>query len=631
MSLLEEIFGAVVATSWRASFLIGALLLLRRWVRGQVAARLWFCVWIAVAFRLLLPVSLPTAWSPFNFNPWSPLARAGSSLPVTLEVGPRETGPLPAVAGVVGGSHAEMPFHAALSPVGWASVLWVGGVVALLLLRLWAWGRFARRVRHSAVTPDRESEPVLAEAMRSLGVASQTILITDAVGAPALQGIFRPRILLPPGFLERLSSAEVRWVLAHELAHARRRDLLADALLHLAAVVHWFNPLTWVAARVAREDCELACDESVLARITADERGSYGAALLRLARLTNGISGPRFTLGVVTAREQLKRRIQMITANRSFTNVGTLLGGALSLGFLGLSFTSETTAQVTTVGEPPGATQVLPGPAPESAAPAIVYTPAVDRLDALFPTGVIAAVADRSITVTDVRRYIGPVVPQLQQDARTQEEFNGKLAVLQNSAVRDLVTRSLLIRQFYDRKEGDEPRQLAAEQVDTYIADFIAKRFDGDRSKFLAHLKAKGQTQRDYRREIEDDIIYQYMRAQERKASGTVQRTTPAPELRPIHLRIIQLNRSEGESDAALLERANAILTRFRNGEPFEKLAREFDQSVRRERGGDWGWQGPSDLLAEYRDAVFALQKGTVGAPIVVRDACLLLYAEDRR
>ena len=60
MNALEMIFQAVADTSWRASCLILLLLGLRRWVRGQVTARLLFWVWIAVALRLLLPISLPT-------------------------------------------------------------------------------------------------------------------------------------------------------------------------------------------------------------------------------------------------------------------------------------------------------------------------------------------------------------------------------------------------------------------------------------------------------------------------------------------------------------------------------------------------------------------------------------------
>ena len=44
----------------------------------------------------------------------------------------------------------------------------------------------------------------------------------------------------------------------------RRHDFAALWLLTAARVLHWFNPLAWLAARIARGDAELACDETVL-------------------------------------------------------------------------------------------------------------------------------------------------------------------------------------------------------------------------------------------------------------------------------------------------------------------------------------------------------------------------------
>jgi len=296
-----------------------------------------------------------------------------------------------------------------------------------------------------------------------------------------------------------------------------------------------------------------------------------------------------------------------------------------------LSFTREVSAQTAPSGPAP---ERLPAPAaasPEPGRSTIVYNSSVDRLDALFPTGVVATLADRSITVADVRRYVAPLIPKLQRDASNQDEFNAKLTLLQNSAVKDLVARMLLIRQFHDQKAGEQAKQIPAVYVDTSIADSVKERFEGDRSKFLAHLRERNLTLAEYRKEVEEDIIYNYMRSQERKLAGTVTRPIADRDGPRIRLRIIQLTRLGDDTDAALLEKASAILARFRNGESFESLAREFDQSGRADRGGDWGWQGPTDLRVEYRDTVMALNKGEVTAPILAKDACLLLYAEDRR
>ena len=105
--------------------------------------------------------------------------------------------------------------------------------------------------------------------------------------------------------------------------------------------------------RTARQDCELACDESVVRRAAEGERARYGAALLRIATLTTHASRPRFGLGVVASKRQIKRRIQMILANKSFTFSGTLLSGAVFAGIIGVSCTSEITAQVDSVAAAP--------------------------------------------------------------------------------------------------------------------------------------------------------------------------------------------------------------------------------------------------------------------------------------
>ena len=630
MNVLETVFRALLDSSWRASWLIVLVLAVRHWVGGRVAARLLFWVWIAVAIRLLVPMSLPVAWSPFNLASWSgaPIRelKLFAPLAATPAVAAANT---PATATVA--SHVTVSSTAALSVGEWAALIWAVGVVVLLSVRIRAGMRFARKLRRSAAAPGPTEAALLAAASRALDLRGMTVLVTDAVAAPALYGIFRPRVLFPRGFLENLSPSEIQLTLAHELAHVRRRDLLADAILHLAVVVHWFNPLAWLAARMARQDCELACDETVLRRVAGDERESYGATLLRVARMTTESRGPGFTLGVVSAKGQIKRRIQMIVANRSFPLLGTLMSGAVAVAVTGLSFTSEVAAQTPIRNRLPP-TSAASVAAAQPSAFGVVYNPSVDRLDVLFPTGVVATVADRNIMVADVRQHIAPLIPQMQQAARTQEEFNGKLSLLQNSAVKELVARALLIRQFHDQKDGEQARLIEAKYVDNAIADEIAERFGGDRSKYLQYLKERGLTQREYRKQREEDIIFNYMMARERKVAGVVERKKPEPaEEKTIRLRVIQLTRAEGATDAALLEKANAILARFKNGESFESLAREFDDSKKRDRGGDWGWMGAADIRPEYRDAFVALKKGDVSAPILAKEGCFLLYADDQR
>src|SRR5206468_5285709 len=93
----------------------------------------------------------------------------------------------------------------------WAMLLWSVGVVALLLARAFAYGRFVRALQRTRT----EAEPALAcrmrETARGWGVDRIQVSVTDLVSVPALHGLKRPHLLFPRGFLERLNPGEIEF------------------------------------------------------------------------------------------------------------------------------------------------------------------------------------------------------------------------------------------------------------------------------------------------------------------------------------------------------------------------------------------------------------------------------------
>jgi len=265
---------------------------------------------------------------------------------------------------------------------------------------------------------------------------------------------------------------------------------------------------------------------------------------------------------------------------------------------------------------------------------ASVNTPP-DGLNLRFANGIAAIVEDKVITVDDVRREIAPLIQQIQRESRNEREFNQKLEELQDDVIQSLIDRVLIVKEF--RK--DEKKRIPEGFIDSRIADIQAEQFDNDRSKFLAYLRSRGTTLREYRREVEEEIIYSYMRQQQRKSYSMVSPVrieTFYNENRErffqedsVHLRLIQFNRRGDTTDAELLGKAQEVIGRFRAGEKFEDLAKEYSQDSRRTRGGDWGWQKQSDLKKEFSEPLFALKKGEVTAPIVLPEGAFILYAED--
>jgi peptidyl-prolyl cis-trans isomerase SurA len=260
-----------------------------------------------------------------------------------------------------------------------------------------------------------------------------------------------------------------------------------------------------------------------------------------------------------------------------------------------------------------------------------------DNLNLRFANGIVAIAEDKVITVDDVRREVMPLVPQIQREAKNEQEFNQKFEVLQDNAIQNLIDRVLIIKDF----QKDDKKHVPESFVDNQIADQLTEQFDNDRSKFLAYLRARGTTMRDYRKEVMEDIIYNYMMHQQHKSQSIVSPVKIEQYYKEnkdrfyqddsVHLRLIQLSRTNGQTDGELRGQADAILLRLRSGEKFEDLAKEYSSDSRRAKGGDWGWMKRSDLKPEFSEPLFAVKKGECSEAVVLPEGCFLLYAEDRK
>jgi beta-lactamase regulating signal transducer with metallopeptidase domain len=349
MNLLSEIFAAFCDASWRASCLIALFLVIRPIVRGRIATRLLVWAWIAVAVRLVIPVSVPTGWSPFGspLHGWLPTTTVGQVIPAASAEG----GMLDAASADRGAASMEKtpgpvePGSGTISLQQWAAVIWLGGVVILACARLVAVLRFRHALQRYSGAPDPALRSLVAGIGADLGMQGCKVLITDLVAVPAVHGLLRPRLLFPPRFTERLDPKELPFVIAHELGHCRHRDLLSHALIRAAQILHWFNPLVWFAGSAAKHDCEIACDEFALRQLKGANRSDYGAALLKVVGSLRHAQALPAALAIIDSKKHLKRRIRTIIAFHP-ASLGCTLVGAASLALVaGAAMTRQSMAQ----------------------------------------------------------------------------------------------------------------------------------------------------------------------------------------------------------------------------------------------------------------------------------------------
>ena len=130
-----------------------------------------------------------------------------------------------------------------------------------------------------------------------------------------------PRLIVPACLLTRLDRHERRAVLAHELAHVRRRDHLVRWIEWLACSAFWWNPVAWWARRELRTVEEASCDALGVMAAKSTPR-AYATSLLRVVELLSEPPTPptpAFATGVMSGRNRkaLERRFRMLISSKS--------------------------------------------------------------------------------------------------------------------------------------------------------------------------------------------------------------------------------------------------------------------------------------------------------------------------
>ncbi len=191
--------------------------------------------------------------------------------------------------------------------------------------------------RTSRPIKDESVLSLLGELEHQLGLRFPVRVISTGESAiPSTWGVFRPVILLPETFHSWPRRCQ-RHVLAHELAHLRRRDPVWGFVTEVAVAVSWWNPLVWWAARRVAEESELACDERVVGLAGAPATpADYAQDLLFVAAQCRQapaspalaafrVSGLRGRIEALLARRGVPRHPQRTSTLIGISSLATVL------------------------------------------------------------------------------------------------------------------------------------------------------------------------------------------------------------------------------------------------------------------------------------------------------------------
>lgn len=249
--------------------------------------------------------------------------------------------------------------------------------------------------------------------------------------------------------------------------------------------------------------------------------------------------------------------------------------------------------------------------------------------------GIAAYVNDRVVLVSDVNKVIAPLWTKLRQ-TYTGEELDERIMEAYKEAL-DMLTERQLILSHYELPNPDAVDSLVDDQMD----EIIRTKFGGDRSEFMDALATERMTLQEWRGDMQDRIIISVI--QRREVGDQIVVSPGAVRMKyqenkdlyttreRIKLRMIVLRKDAGANVALKREQAESVRKLAIEGADYAKLATDFSEDMKREKGGDWGWVAHDELKTELAEAVAKTETGKISNVIELDDAFYILKVEGRR
>jgi hypothetical protein len=208
-------------------------------------------------------------------------------------------------APMLNGAMGWLGLLGSLSP--WLAVGWLFGI-AFFSGRLLYSGYELRRLRRLPGLPDGGASDLLARLRVKMGLRQTVrLIVTDGVSEPLTFGLLKAVVLLPLHYVSQVPAGQLEMILAHELAHIRRRDYLVNLCQSVCDALFFFNPFFRVLSGIVRNEREYCCDDLAT--------GVGGDARLMAVALTNlklMVRHPVLGLSAAPVRSGFYRRVSRL-------------------------------------------------------------------------------------------------------------------------------------------------------------------------------------------------------------------------------------------------------------------------------------------------------------------------------
>lgn len=321
---------SLVQMSFSGAVMIAAVAVMRALTINRLPKRTFLILWGIVLLRLLVPFSIPSAFSVYSLisqnvtsdtltqNPTeqvlfeesgvSHMGQNGITGDKTIDASYEETGEIVSVVqqadgkaetilpGFDGEAHEKESnlTHDGGYRLGYQTdrsvikrvcfIIWCAGMLCCISYFAASYLRCRFEFRVSFPVENAFVQSWLQEHSRRLVSIRQS----DRVSTPLTYGIFHPVILMPKN-TDWENTKQQQYVLMHEYVHICRYDTLTKLIVTCALCIHWFNPMVWIMWFLFNRDVEISCDERVVRHMGEASKSSYALMLIQMEAERKGL------------------------------------------------------------------------------------------------------------------------------------------------------------------------------------------------------------------------------------------------------------------------------------------------------------------------------------------------------
>ena len=320
---MEALFLQILQMSMSASWLIIAVILIRLLLQ-KAPKGFRYVLWALVAVRLLCPVFFE---SEFSLIPnQGILSEVGDAVIPVTPIKPDDGVSNDTITDdgvhnndvqndVVQGDGAQgnnvQNNTAQTDLISVLSFLWIGGIVTLFMYAAVSYIQLRIIIKESIKKED-------------------NLWICDGIQTPFILGLMKPQIYLPSYIEEK----HIPYIVAHENEHIRLKDNWWKPLGFMLLMIHWFNPLVWLAYIFMCRDIEMACDERVIRTMGVEDKKNYSKSLLFCSTPGHFISACPVAFGEVGVKERIKKIVDYRKPSTWIITIAAILCLILAFGFM---------------------------------------------------------------------------------------------------------------------------------------------------------------------------------------------------------------------------------------------------------------------------------------------------------